>query len=98
MLCQLRHVENRVVCHNVYRISQVLGERLAANADVSDLSDPYKVTKIAEMYVDVYDEQWTEAYEVAEKVFEERDEKYRIRKIIQILGVRHLHYVCIVHE
>ena len=51
-----------VVLH-LNRLSQLMGNRLTDNnADIADLSDANRPTKLAEQYSELYDNQWTEAF------------------------------------
>ena len=46
------------------RLSKLAGERLTeSNPAIADLSDPNRPTKIGEMYSEVYDNEWTDAFE-----------------------------------
>ncbi|XP_060589200.1 uncharacterized protein LOC132744494 isoform X1 [Ruditapes philippinarum] len=46
------------------RLSKVAGDRLTDNNPaIADLSDPNRPTKIGEMYSEVYDNEWTDAFE-----------------------------------
>jgi len=36
------------------------------NPNIADLSDPYRPTKLAEIFSELYDNQWTNAYTVLE--------------------------------
>lgn len=37
------------------------------NPDIADLSDQYRPTKLAEIFSQIYDNEWTDAYEMLEK-------------------------------
>lgn len=46
------------------RMSKVAGEKMSANnPDLADLSDPYRPTRLAECFTQLYDDEWTLAYE-----------------------------------
>ncbi|XP_052078758.1 myosin-3-like [Mytilus californianus] len=47
------------------RLSQVAGAKLmAGNTSIADLGDKYRPTRIAELYSELYDNEWTEAVDV----------------------------------
>ncbi|XP_052793230.1 uncharacterized protein LOC128227070 isoform X1 [Mya arenaria] len=47
------------------RLSAALGAKMSDNnPDITDLSDPNRPTKLAEMFSELYDNEWTEAYDV----------------------------------
>ena len=49
-------------------LSKLMGSRLTDNnPNIADLSDPNRPTKIAEFYTELYDNQWTDAYDEMEK-------------------------------
>ncbi|KAK3582925.1 hypothetical protein CHS0354_009732 [Potamilus streckersoni] len=46
------------------RLSQFAGERLRQeNTDITDLADVDRATKLAEAYSELYDNEWTDAFE-----------------------------------
>lgn len=57
------------------------------NPDIADLSDENRPTKIGEKYQELYDNQWTDAFEVAENCFTNSDEKTRISVLRKLLMV-----------
>ncbi|XP_053398896.1 uncharacterized protein LOC123556660 [Mercenaria mercenaria] len=68
------------------RLSKLMGDKLSDNnPDIADLSDNNRPTKLAEKYQELYDNQWTDAYEVAEDYFPDKSEHYRIKVLLQIL-------------
>ncbi|XP_053398901.1 uncharacterized protein LOC123556662 [Mercenaria mercenaria] len=68
------------------RLSKLMGDKLSDNnPDIADLSDNNRPTKLAEKYQELYDNQWTDAYEIAEKHFPDLTEKIRIKVLLQIL-------------
>ncbi|XP_053398658.1 uncharacterized protein LOC128556865 [Mercenaria mercenaria] len=49
------------------RLSQMAGARLTDNnPNIADLSDPNRPTKIGEQYSELYDNQWTDAFEAVQ--------------------------------
>lgn len=49
------------------RLSKEMGTKLNDNnPDIADLSDPNRATKLAEMYSEIYDNEWTDALEELE--------------------------------
>ncbi|XP_052794368.1 uncharacterized protein LOC128227668 [Mya arenaria] len=48
----------------VLRLSKLAGEKLTKdNPNITDLSDPNRPTKLGEIYSELYDNEWTDAYE-----------------------------------
>ncbi|XP_052811945.1 trichohyalin-like isoform X2 [Mya arenaria] len=66
------------------RLSKVVGAKLSDdNPNITDLSDENRPTKLAEKYSELYDNEWTDAYEDAE--VEGLDEGKAIAKLLGIL-------------
>lgn len=62
------------------RLSKLAGDKMAAdNPDLTDLSDPYRPTKLVELFKQVYDDDWSHAFEDLERT------RLPERKIIGIL-------------
>lgn len=61
------------------------------NPDIADLSDNYRPTKIAERYQELYDNQWTDAFETVVKHYiqigETNPEQHAIERLRKILLV-----------
>ena len=56
-------------CCIVSRLSGVLSSRLTDNnPNIANMSDEYRPTKLAEMYNELYDNEWTTAYTAMENV------------------------------
>lgn len=50
---------------NTFRLSKFASRELTAgNPNIADLSDKHRPTKIGEMYGELYDNEWSEAFEV----------------------------------
>lgn len=65
------------------RLSQTAGDKLRENnPNFSDLSDPYRPTKLSEMFSELYDNQWTDAMEILEA---DRQEKRAVETLLNIL-------------
>lgn len=63
-----------------------MGDRLMDNnPNIADLSDKNRPTKLAERYAELYDNQWTEAFEVLVKYF--KTEGRTIGTLVEILQV-----------
>lgn len=55
------------------RYSALAGAKMShENPDIADLSDPYRPTKIAEMFSELYDNQWTDGFAALAKHGDER--------------------------
>ena len=49
----------------MFRLSKVAGDKLRENnPNIADLSDQNRPTKLAEMFSELYDNVWTDAYEI----------------------------------
>lgn len=69
----------------MFRLSQTAGDKLRENnPNFSDLSDPYRPTKLSEMFSELYDNQWTDAMEILEA---DRQEKRAVETLLNILMV-----------
>ena len=66
------------------RYSKLAGESLSmGNVNVTDLSDTNRPTKLAEQFSELYDNDWTDAFEELTHL----EEEGRIRLLIKILQV-----------
>ncbi|XP_060582833.1 uveal autoantigen with coiled-coil domains and ankyrin repeats-like [Ruditapes philippinarum] len=66
------------------RLSKTMGDRLTDNnPNIADLSDRNRPTKLAEKFAELYDNQWTDAFDVLEKHYQ--NEEYVIEALLQIL-------------
>jgi hypothetical protein len=71
----------------------MMGNKLGDNnPDIADLSDKNRPTKIAEKNTELYDNEWTDAFEVFQTKYS--TEKETIEKLLQMLQV-HVHQFCI---
>ncbi|KAH3842740.1 hypothetical protein DPMN_116244, partial [Dreissena polymorpha] len=62
------------------RLSKLLSDRLTDNnPQIADVSDPNRPTKLAERHSVLYDNQWTDAFEVLQESF---DEEKSIQKLL----------------
>lgn len=69
-----------------FRLSKAVGDKLTNNnPNIADLSDKNRPTKLAEKYAELYDNQWTDAFEEIEGYF--RTEEEVIRVLLEILMV-----------
>ena len=67
-----------------FRYSKLAGESLAmGNANVTDLSDPNRPTKLAEQFSELYDNDWTDAFEELADLLDEE----KINLLLKILQV-----------
>ena len=55
------------------------------NPNIVNLNDPYRSTKVAELYSELYDNEWTTAYDRIEK--DKPDQRYIIDILLNILNV-----------
>lgn len=67
-----------------------MGDKLTDNnPNIADLSDKNRPTKLAERYAEIYDNEWTNAFETYQQGDEDEDEKI-VSLLINILIVNHL--------
>ncbi|XP_069129596.1 uncharacterized protein [Argopecten irradians] len=67
------------------RLSVMAGTRLTdGNPAVLDISDPYRPTKLAEMFAQLYDDEWTNAYETLMNQFS-LDETEAIQQLLSVV-------------
>lgn len=77
------------------RYSKLAGESLTmGNANVADLSDPNRPTKLAEQFSELYDNEWTDAFEELEHMTDSE----RISYLLYILQVGFCTIVCIFYS
>ena len=56
------------------RLSKALSAKLRdGNPNIADLNDIYRPTKLAEMFSELYDNEWTDAYTALENEMDEND-------------------------
>lgn len=64
-----------------------MGQKLTDNnPNIADLSDKNRPTKLAERYTELYDNQWTDAFEI----IDDGDDEKTIKILKQILQVNHI--------
>lgn len=64
-----------------------MGQKLTDNnPNIADLSDQNRPTKLAERFTELYDNQWTDAFEILDN----GNEKETIGTLLKILKVIHL--------
>ncbi|CAC5390084.1 unnamed protein product [Mytilus coruscus] len=70
------------------RLSQIAGAKLTAgNSNIADLGDKYRPTRIAEIYSETYDSEWTEAMDNAFELKKGWSEEMIIRNLLIVLQV-----------
>ncbi|XP_062613093.1 uncharacterized protein LOC134274862 [Saccostrea cucullata] len=68
------------------RLSKVAGEKLRSNnPSIADLSDINRPTKLAEYFKELYDNEWTNAYDVLHKKWQLRNEEDIVKKLGKML-------------
>lgn len=76
-----------IILIDYFRLSKAVGDKLTNNnPNIADLSDKNRPTKLAEKYSELYDNQWTDAYEVIERYL--GTEEDIIRVLLEILMVK----------
>lgn len=67
-----------------------MGDKLTDNnPNIADLSDKNRPTKLAERYAEIYDNEWTNAFETFQQGDEDEEEKI-VSLLISILMVNSL--------
>ncbi|XP_045203599.2 uncharacterized protein LOC123556730 [Mercenaria mercenaria] len=65
------------------RLSRLMGKKLADNnPDIADLSDKNRPTKLAERYAELYDNEWTDAFEVFNEYFEKEQKSIEMLLVV----------------
>ncbi|XP_052792388.1 uncharacterized protein LOC128226517 isoform X2 [Mya arenaria] len=76
----IRYLNPEEWASSIYRLSQQVSVKLRDNnQNIAELSDPYRPTKLAEMFSELYDNEWTAAFMELEM------ENFEDRHIIEIL-------------
>lgn len=69
------------------RLSQVTGEKLKLNnPNITSLDDPYRPTNLVEMVSELYDNEWTDAFEVLTAKFNFTEEQ-AIKHLLEVMMV-----------
>ena len=94
MGCRLyKSIEDIPLERDLYycRLSAITSSRLRDNnPNLTDLSDPYRPSKIGEMFSELYDNEWTNAYD------ELGESKLEVEKIQQLNAIVMV-YVSFIH-
>ena len=76
-----------------FSLSKIAGSKLTdGNANIADLSDPNRPTKLAEQFGQIYDNEWTDAFDYKTTV-SKRNDVEAIAELLSILQVK-LDNVC----
>lgn len=68
------------------------GQKLTENNPaIADLSDPNRPTKLGEMYSEMYDNEWTDAFEELEKGGYSEEESIETLRLTLLVGVHSYH-------
>ena len=71
----------------VFRLSKIAEENFTAdNSNIADLYDENRPTKLSDRFSELYDNEWTDAFE---QVFEEMDEISGIKYLLGVLQVKY---------
>lgn len=55
---------SNIIKYILFRLSRIAGDKLREdNPAITDLSDPNRPTKLGEVYSEIYDNEWTDAFE-----------------------------------
>lgn len=80
-----------------FRLSEIASAKLRHNnANVADLSDPNRATKLAERLSELYDNEWTDVFDAVRKMTNPKDVDDRaiVKSLLDILRVS-LYYISI---
>lgn len=70
-----------------FRLSKAMGNNLSdGNPSVANLSDPFRPEKMAEKFSQLYDDEWTSAFEVLTSMFS-MDEKMAADCLLNVAKV-----------
>lgn len=70
------------------RLSKLAGDKLRdGNPDIADLSDPYRPTQLGKEFSEVYDNEWSDAFEALPNI--EEDKRVRLLHSIVQMAIRH---------
>ncbi|KAL3878477.1 hypothetical protein ACJMK2_030822 [Sinanodonta woodiana] len=75
---QLKHQleeERRAKESAMQRFSEIASSKLSENPNITDLSDPRRPTKLAEEFSELYDNEWSDAYEELESSLTDKIEE-----------------------
>lgn len=80
------------------RLSEMMGTQLSENnPNIADLSDEKRPTKIAEMYNELYDNEWTDAFDELCEDFD-KNEKKTIATLRQVMAEANILADDLIHE
>ena len=78
----------KIIAFNFHRLSKLAGAKLTDNNPaIADLSDPNRPTKLGEQYNELYDNQWTDAFDSLKTKLKMSDEVKIVQLLQQILFV-----------
>jgi len=79
----------------MFRLSKVAGDKLRENnPNIADLSDQNRPTKLAEMFSELYDNVWTDAFEILTiKVKNKYSERNAIGALLNSLQASSLYVI-----
>jgi len=71
----------------VFRLSKMAGDKLRdGNPDIADLSDPNRPTNVGTYYSELYDNEWSDAFEELTKFDDDRKVK-SLHIIMEVIRV-----------
>ena len=77
------------------RLSQAAGDKLRQNNPaISDLSDPYRPTKLSEMFSELYDNEWTNAMDLMDS---DCSEQKAVQTLLRIQLVKYHSLSCYIN-
>ena len=77
-----------------FRLSKLTSDKLTAdNPNIADLSDPNRPTKLVEMMSELYDNQWTDAFEALQTL--KNDDKLVVKILLQTFMVTTMREFCL---
>lgn len=78
-------LRNIIKHYYICRLSKVAGAQLTyKNSNIADLSDTKRPTKLAEVYSEIYDNEWTDAFENLNV----ENDKDKIQVLLEVLKVK----------
>ena len=62
-----------------FRVSQLAGNKLLdKNSAITDLSDPNRPMRLGERFSEIYDNEWTDAFDKLEKTHEDPETRVKL--------------------
>ncbi|KAK3593600.1 hypothetical protein CHS0354_018697 [Potamilus streckersoni] len=85
-LCKQLENERKIKENALIRLSSMASNMLRDNnPNIADLSDPNRPTKLSEQFSELYDNEWTDAFDELQKIFGDKEDKEVISYLLRLL-------------